>query len=458
LLPALRIVAQGVTVLCLIAVMVWVQPLVAAVAVAALGLAYSGVYLLLRRFLARSGADRVQANQERFKIVHEAFGGIKELKVAGSERAYLRAFRNPALRFSRHQANNQIVAQLPRFAIEGLGLGAALAAVLALLAWTRGDLSTYVPVLGVYAFAGRRLVPAFQEIYRSAATLRFGRPALDALYDDFFQYQTDAAANGSASTQSNTPALVLRERLEFRNVCFAFTGSSHTVPALRGIDLEIQAGQVTGIVGATGAGKSTLVDLMLGLLRPTYGEIKIDGQVLTNDLIPDWQRSIGYVPQHIFLADESVAANIAFGVTPQKIDRDAVECAARQAQIHDFIVSELPEGYETKVGERGIRLSGGQKQRIGLARALYRDPSTLILDEATSALDNQTEHAVMHAIYQFGQSKTIVLIAHRLATVQKCDTIIVLDHGTIRDTGTYRDLSQRDPLFPQIASATIKNE
>ena len=447
LLPALRMVAHGVTALCLIAVMVWVQPLVAAVAVAALGLAYGGIYVLLRQFLARSGADRVQANQERFKVVQEAFGGIKELKVSGSEPAYLRAYRDPAHRFARHQASNQIAAVLPRFAVEAAGLGAALAVVLVFLASQPESLSAVVPVLGLYGFAGLRLLPALQEVYRGFSMLRFGMPALDALYSDYVEDRGSDSRRGPPGIQSPPPPLALRDRLEFRNVSFAFTGSGHSIPALRGIDVEIPAGQVTGIVGATGAGKSTLVDVMLGLLRPTEGEIRIDGQALSEDLIPAWQRSIGYVPQHIFLADESVAANIAFGVPDAAVDREAVARAARQAQIHDFIVTELPHGYDTTVGERGIRLSGGQKQRIGIARALYHDPSTLILDEATSALDNHTERAVMDAMHRFGSAKTIVLIAHRLASVQSCDRLLLLDQGTLRATGSYSELAEYDKLF-----------
>jgi ABC-type multidrug transport system fused ATPase/permease subunit len=232
-----------------------------------------------------------------------------------------------------------------------------------------------------------------------------------------------------------------------RGVHFRFAATGGSLPALSGIDVTIGAGEVTALVGPTGAGKSTMVDVMLGLLTPTAGQVLIDGAPLDVNRIPAWQRSIGYVPQGIFLADESVASNIAFGVAPEAIDMEAVERAARSAEIHDFIVNELPNGYRTTVGERGIRLSGGQKQRIGIARALYHNPSVLILDEATSALDTATEQAVMRSIGRLGGEKTIIMIAHRLATVQACDKLLVLENGRVRAEGSYGHLVEHDRLF-----------
>jgi ABC-type multidrug transport system fused ATPase/permease subunit len=451
LIPAVRMVAQGVNAFCLIAVMVVVSPVVAAIAVSAIGLCYAGIYLSLRRFLYRSGKDRVRANKQRFKVVQEAFGGIKEVKVSNSERAYLRAYRDPAYRFARHLANNEIASRVPRFAIEAAGVGTALGIVLVLLASRPDRLSEVIPVVGVYAFAGLRLLPALQEIYRGAVKLRFGRPALDALYADLVDIRGTHADSGPAGRRGGRAPLQLRTRIELDRVGFEFEGSSGRIAALTGIDTTIPVGSVTGLVGPTGAGKSTLVDIILGLLRPTEGEVRVDGRPLDDEAIVAWQRAIGYVPQYIFLADETVTANIAFGVPDEEVDRAAVERAARTAEIHDFIVEQLPDAYSTYVGERGVRLSGGQKQRIGIARALYHEPDVLILDEATSALDSHTERAVMDAIHRLSGQKTVILIAHRLATVQACDQLLLLERGRLRAVGSYTDLVERDPMFRDMA-------
>jgi ABC-type multidrug transport system fused ATPase/permease subunit len=226
-----------------------------------------------------------------------------------------------------------------------------------------------------------------------------------------------------------------------------------TRPALDDISLRIAARTTIGFVGATGAGKTTLVDVVLGLLEPQSGHVLVDGTSIHPDNIRAWQRSIGYVPQQIFLADDTVAGNIAFGVPREKIDMQAVERAAKCAELHAFVLEGLPQGYQTEVGERGIRLSGGQRQRIGIARALYHDPAVLIFDEATSALDNLTERAVMDAIHNLTHVKTILVIAHRLSTVRPCEQIFFLDRGRLRAVGTYDQLLAGDPIFQGLAAA-----
>ena len=232
-----------------------------------------------------------------------------------------------------------------------------------------------------------------------------------------------------------------------------FTYPEAERPALQGLSLLVPARTTVGIVGGTGAGKTTAVDIMLGLLDPTQGRLLVDGVPITRDNRRDWQRSIGYVPQQIFLTDASVAANIAFGLPPAAIDQAAVERAARTAELHDFVIGELPEGYATLVGERGVRLSGGQRQRIGIARALYHDPDVLILDEATSALDNLTEKAVMDAVHNLGHAKTIVMIAHRLTTVRDCDIIFMLEQGRVVASGSYDELIAHSRQFRALAGA-----
>ncbi len=237
--------------------------------------------------------------------------------------------------------------------------------------------------------------------------------------------------------------------LELRHIDYSYATAERT--ALKDVNLKIPARSTIGIVGGTGAGKTTLIDLILGLLSPQEGEILVDGAPITSANLRAWQRSLGYVPQSIYLTDESVAQNIAFGVPREKIDRAAVERAARIAALHDFVLEELPKGYDTIVGERGVRLSGGQRQRIGIARALYTDPSLLIMDEATSALDNITERAVMEAVDNIRHDRTIILIAHRLSTVRGCDTIFLLERGGVAASGTYDELVKGSETFRKMA-------
>jgi ABC-type multidrug transport system fused ATPase/permease subunit len=240
----------------------------------------------------------------------------------------------------------------------------------------------------------------------------------------------------------------LEKSIELKDVHYSYPNSS--IAALSGVNLSIPSRSIVGLVGATGSGKTTSVDLILGLLDPQKGNLFVDGQVIDSGNRREWQRCIGYVPQQIYLADDSISANIAFGVNRQEIVQQAVENAAKIANLHDFIIKDLPEGYNTTVGERGVRLSGGQRQRIGIARALYHNPSVLILDEATSALDNITERAVMDAVNNLGHNITIILIAHRLSTVRQCDQIYLLENGQIKASGTFEELSMQSNLFQKM--------
>jgi ABC-type multidrug transport system fused ATPase/permease subunit len=268
---------------------------------------------------------------------------------------------------------------------------------------------------------------------------------VDALHRDF----KDVEALEREAKDGPAAPLRLREAIELVDVHYAYPLAERQ--ALNGLSIRIPANTRVGIVGGTGAGKTTAVDIMLGLLDPQAGALRVDGRAITPALRRAWQSTIGYVPQHIFLTDDSVAANIAFGIPPEKIDHAAVERAARVAELHDFVMGELPEGYETFVGERGVRLSGGQRQRIGIARALYHDPDVLIMDEATSALDNLTERAVMDAVHNLGRAKTVVLIAHRLSTVRDCDTIFMLEGGRLVAEGSYDALIAENRQFRALA-------
>jgi ATP-binding cassette, subfamily B, bacterial PglK len=262
------------------------------------------------------------------------------------------------------------------------------------------------------------------------------------------QYPANPAAAARAGLRGAVAAQAAAQPGE---VHYRYPGASR--PALQNVSFDVEACTTVGIVGATGSGKTTLVDIVLGLLRPESGVIRVDGEVLEDQSVRHWQRSLGYVPQQIFLSDDSIAANIAFGLGGKDIDMAAVERAAKVANLHDFVVNELPEGYQTTVGERGVRLSGGQRQRIGIARALYRDPDLLIMDEATSALDNVTERAVMEAVHNLGRQKTIILIAHRLSTVRNCDRIFLLEHSELIASGTYDELVAQNARFRAMAES-----
>ncbi len=295
-------------------------------------------------------------------------------------------------------AQQQVYALLPRYAFETLAFGGLLVIVLYLLVREQ-NLSAVLPTLGVYAFATYRLLPALQSIFGSFSSMRFSAAAVDLLHADL-----ELAQPVPDHRRDTIDPLPFRERLELRNLTFAYPNAPRSV--FTDFHLKVEARTSVALVGATGSGKTTAVDLLLGLLTPQDGQLLVDGVPVDRDNVSAWQKNLGYVPQQIFLADDSVEANIAFGVPAAKVDRAGVEAAARKANIHDFIVGELPHGYDTEIGERGLRLSGGQRQRLGIARALYNDPEVLILDEATSALDNVTEDSVFHAVNEIGKSKT----------------------------------------------------
>ncbi|MDX1429795.1 MAG: ATP-binding cassette domain-containing protein, partial [Rhodothermales bacterium] len=301
-----------------------------------------------------------------------------------------------------------------------------------------------LPIIGLYAFAGIRLFPATQTIYQNIARMRVGKPALDALYEDLNQ-QPQEAARIAESVRHLDQTPLLENALELRNISFRYPDSEWT--AINGLSLRIDARTTVAFVGRTGSGKTTLSDIVLGLLHPVEGQVIVDGKEIGPENLRHWQSRIGYVPQDIFLSDDTVRNNIAFGLPDGEIDQEAVERAARLAELHDFVVSALPKGYDTMVGERGIRLSGGQRQRIGIARALFGDPDLLVLDEATSALDNMTERAVMDAVHNLARKKTIIMVAHRLSTVRDCDVIFLIEGGQLKAKGRYEELVEMSDQF-----------
>jgi ABC-type multidrug transport system fused ATPase/permease subunit len=438
LMPGMTVIANGVVVFALLALLFATHFELALVVGATLGAAYFLIYLVMSRFLSKIGRDRKKANQQKFSVLAEAFGAAKEIKIGGLEEEYVRRFSRPAESFARQQAIAATIALMPRYALEALAFGGILLIALFLMAGSEG-LAQGLPTIALYAFAGFRLMPAFQQVYGSLTQLRYSAPALDALYSDL----TNLPAVDVP--RINGERLYLNDEISFKHVFYAYPKASKNV--IRDVSFKIRAKSTVAFVGSTGSGKTTIVDLIMGLLEPQDGLVTIDGVPLKNQNLRQWQRSIGYVPQQIFLSDDTVAANIALGVPPADIDITAVERAAKIANLHDFIVSSLPNGYTSTVGERGVRLSGGQRQRIGIARALYHNPEVLVLDEATSALDNITERGLMDAINNLGQQITVILIAHRLSTVRQSDCIFLLRQGEIIASGTYDELERTSELF-----------
>ena len=441
--PGLQMLSRSVVAVMLVALLVALDPRLALIVAPLAAAAYAVVYLFARQRLGRIGRASTKDNEHRFRAASEALSGIKEIQLTGREQAFLDRFTYPSISFARHATAGQAIGVLPRYGLETIAFGLILVITLYLLA-TRVGAEQVVPILALYAFAGYRLMPALQQIYFGVTSLRVHGAAVELLYEDLH-----VAADKRLPPQA--ARLPFRTEIVLEQVDFSYPQSP--TPVLRKLDLRIEANTTVAITGGSGAGKSTLVDIVLGLLSADAGLIRIDGVALGVQNLRAWQRNIGYVPQHIYLTDDSLAANIAFGIPAAQVDRAAVERAARIAQIHDLALS-LPEGYDTAVGERGVRLSGGQRQRVGIARALYADPPMIVLDEATSALDGVTENAIMETIRGLAHQKTIVIIAHRLSTVQACDVIHVLEEGRIACSGTYAQLMETSPLFRALAQTS----
>jgi ABC-type multidrug transport system fused ATPase/permease subunit len=445
MLPALRLIAYSIVALSIMTLVIAVEPGIALTAAAVIGGCYALLYAAARRLLSRLGRQRLEADGVRYQVVQEATSGIKDVKMLGIEKALDARFRGPARRQARAEIMISVIAELPRNLLEAVLFGGMMLLVLVMMLTRPGGISEVIPVIGLYAFAGARLFPVMQQIYQVLTRLRFQGAALDALHADLAQIE---AGRGGVGADEPAP-LGLSRGFALRGVRYAYPAAERA--ALRGLDLEVAARTTVGIVGGTGAGKTTTIDVILGLLEPQEGVLEVDGEVVAGARLRAWRRTIGYVPQSIFLADDTVAANIAFGLRRDRIDRAAVERAARIAELHRFVEEELPLGYDTRVGERGVRLSGGQRQRIGIARALYRDPAVLVLDEATSSLDTVTERAVMDAVRNLAHAKTIVMIAHRLSTVRDCDEIFLLEHGRVAARGSFERLLAESPAFRAMA-------
>jgi ABC-type multidrug transport system fused ATPase/permease subunit len=435
--PMVELIVKGVVALVIVILLFLVDAKLALIIGSVLGGAYWIIFRLIKKFATRIGTVRLENNRLRFKWIGEAFGAFKQVKLGGLEKFYIENFSDYGKSYAKSIASSNIIYQLPRFILEAIAFGGVILMILYLMIQT-GTFTNALPILTLYVFAAYRLMPALQQIYGSLTQLTFVGPSIDKVYEDIKNLKPFDLSQADY-------ILPLKNKITLKNIYYNYPKASR--PTLKNINLSISVKSTVGFVGSTGSGKTTIVDIILGLLEPSKGTLEIDEVVITKKNLRAWQRSIGYVPQDIYLVDDTIASNIAFGENLKDVNQQAVETASKIANLHDFIMGELPHQYQTIVGERGIRLSGGQRQRIGIARALYHNPQILILDEATSALDNQTEKAVMDAVNNIGKNITIIIIAHRLSTIKNCDLIFLLDNGELKKKGTFEELIKVDDQF-----------
>lgn len=428
--PVLALFSAGFMLIAILTVLFSVEPLVSLLAFLGFGLIYVVIIRMTRTRKIRNGQRIAYESTQVIKSLQEGLGGIRDVLIDGSQSTYCRIYQEADLPLRKAQGSNVFIGQAPRYGIEALGM-ALIAALAYVIAKQPSDLNNAIPVLGMLALGAQRLLPVMQQAYYSWSSIVGGQASLS---------DTLKLLDQPLPVHHNQPPAVplsFFDSIALSGLSFRY--SQETPWVLRDLSLHINRGERVGFIGVTGSGKSTLLDIVMGLLKPTEGCLKIDGQAVTAQNNRAWQAHVAHVPQAIFLADSTIEENIAFGQPRENIDSERVKRAAKQAQIAETIEA-LPSGYQTRVGERGIRLSGGQRQRIGIARALYKKADLIIFDEATSALDNDTEQAVMQAIGSLSPDLTILIIAHRLTTLKDCSQIVELRNGSISRIGTYDDI------------------
>ena len=423
------------------------SPIVAIAGASIFYFTYFFLYLTVRQRLSNNGEAITNEQAKRFKLMGEGFGGIKDILLLGRQASFNSRFFEASKGFAFAKGRTQVLGQAPRYAVELIAFGAVISLVMYLLIKLEGNLGAILPILSIFVLAGFKLLPAFQQIYFSLSQIRGNLSGLINIRKDLLASINDSNHNTQERTSSKS-YVTLNDSIQLKNITFQYPGTKR--PALSELNLEIPVNKVIGLVGSSGSGKSTAVDVLLGLIEPNKGKVLIDGEPLSKENLRRWQNSLGFVSQVIFLADASIRENIAFGLKPEDIDDKRVNEASTLSHL-DELISELPNGLDTRVGERGVQLSGGQRQRVGIARALYNNADILFLDEATSALDSITETHIMDAIHDFSGTKTIIMIAHRITTVEQCDCIYLIEDGKVIDKGNYTDLSSRNSIFRKMA-------
>lgn len=416
--------------------LLFVEPFGALIVVVVLGGAAWGFHHLTRSRVSRWGGERQLNDGLRYQHLQQGLGGAKDVKLLGRESDFLVLFYEHCIKSARVWKLQTTFQNFPRLMLELLAVTGLAILVLSMLGRGR-DMTSIVPTLGLFAAAAFRIMPSINRVLGSVQNLRYYLPVVKMLYEEFMLACPEPAGQQTGSLD------VFKNELRITDLTYQYPGAPF--PALQGVSISVSKGESVGLIGSSGSGKSTLVDVILGLLAPTGGLVEVDGHDIQRYL-RQWQDQIGYVPQAIYLTDDTLRRNVAFGLPNGQIDDQAVSSAIKAAQLDDFVAT-LPDGLETEVGERGIRLSGGQRQRIGIARALYHDPSVLVLDEATSSLDGATEQGVMEAVTALQGRKTIIVVAHRLSTVENCDRLFRLDHGKVVGEGTPEEMLVTNKTF-----------
>jgi len=428
--PLMNLVASSVTIIAIIITLFTINPIVALGTFFGFGLLYASIILIVKNRLSTNSLVLSREYPQMIKALQEGLGGIRDVLIDGTQETYGRIFNSAQSRYNKSTANNQIVGNSPRLIVEFLGI--FFICVIAYQLVLKGDgFVSAIPTLAALALGAQRLLPALQTFYFNWTTLRSGQDSVvDGL--EFLEQPFPEHAH-----RVNPPPITFEKSIKLENLSFKYNQDGALV--LKDLNLILEKGKRYGFVGTTGCGKSTLLDVIMGLLNPTNGYLKIDDKVIDIHNYRSWQVILSHVPQAIYLSDTTLAENIAFGVEPNKIDMNRVREAAKKAQIAETIEA-LPQKYDTFVGERGIRLSGGQRQRIGIARALYKNAQVIVFDEATSALDNETELAVMEGIEQLADDLTTLIVAHRVSTLKRCDKIFRMDKGEVVEEGVYEEM------------------
>lgn len=456
--PIIDFLSRGLVCLIIFSLLLWVDVEIALVMFGTLGSAYLIIYLFQRKRLRQIGEQRIALSVKRYTSLQELFNGIKTVQVFDRHAFFSERYEAASKDFCDLQPTYNVMVAAPRYILEVLAFG-AIVVVTIYLYLTVGDIINIIPRLSLYAVAGYRLLPALQGAFSAVGKLVHNYPVIDKIYSSLYGSKNQAslpladksAAKNNDATEAINNQLPFRSAISLDRVSFTYQGNAQ--PTLQEISLQIGKGEKVAFVGSTGSGKTTLVDLIVGLLRPEAGEIRIDQDQLSPANLPAWRSSIAYVPQDVFLFDDSVVRNISLQEKLNPEEQLRLEEAARLADIHAFITEELAEGYATKVGEKGVRLSGGQRQRIGLARAFFHQPSVLVLDEATSALDNVTERGIIESLSQLPEEITTIMIAHRLSTVRHADRIFLIENGTITNQGSYDQLVRESQVFQDMAKS-----
>ena len=443
IIPLMYVNARFFLTLLIVLMLFLYDPIILIISLIVFSSAYIIIFKLARRRLETNSKDISDMFSERFKLMNEGFGGIKEVLLLDRSDFFKKRFIKTGKKLSNGLGVNRAVALIPRYFMELVGFASMVILVIYLISNYKGNLGLIMPILSIYAIAGVKLLPALQQIYNGIATAKGNLSAYESIREDLINIKTVTVQK----VEANQQVWSKNNEISLKNITFNYP-EKKTI-ALKNISLVIKPNTTVGFVGTSGSGKSTLIDVIIGLIKPQQGEILIDGIPLIKKNLRAWQNKIGIVPQTIFLTEGTIVENVAFGIPDDLINHEQVKKALKLAHLEEWVL-ELENGIYSKVGERGIQLSGGQRQRIGIARALYYEADVLVFDEATSALDGITEKAIINAIHDLTGKKTVIMIAHKLGILKKCDQIFLMNKGSIVDSGNYQQLLEKNEEFKKM--------